>query len=411
MKKKIIYISSILILIILLSLFFYLYFFRVKEVVYYWRTSDIEKGDVSLIVTATGIVSADTTVAIGTQVTGILSKLYVDFNSIVKKNQIIAQIDTNILHATKEEIQASFERAKIQLDSYTRDFERQKNLKNSNVISQVDYDIALTNYETAKSNLKAVKAQLDKAIINLHYATIRSPINGFVISRNLDQGQTVIASFNTPTLFTVVNNLKKMQVQANVSEADIGDVKIGQDVDFTVDAFPNKIFKGHVQQIRLQPVILQNVVNYVVIIDAANPNLILIPGLTASINIKIKHQSNVFKVSANALSFIPPKEYFENNFNMSDSLKNRWLKKIDFAYNKTFSIDSLISYLWVKNGNEIYPVAILKGLSDGIYTEIKGNIKVGQEVVTGINHSEASTDKSTKQNPFLPKFPNRSRKI
>lgn len=408
MKKKALWVSLIIILLVILSVL-YKYYSGNKNNGYYWRTSVIERGDVSLLVTATGLVSADTTVAIGTQVSGILSKLFVDFNSVVKKGQIIAQIDTTILHATKEDAEAVFERAQAQLDEYSREFARQKSLLASQSISQAEYDLALTNYETGRSTVKSMKAQLERAIINLHYATIRSPISGVVISKNMDEGQTVIASFNSPTLFTIVNNLKKMQVQANVSEADIGQVKIGQEVDFSVDAYPDEVFTGYVKQIRLQPVIIQNVVNYIVIISTSNPELKLLPGLTANINIKIERQSNVLKVPANALSFTPPNEYLENAKLFPDSIKKKWVQIIEFNSQKVLAKEKQICYVWVKKGEDIYPIEIIKKLSDGIYTAVVGNIKEGMEVVTGINHSEASTGNSS-QNPFMPKFPTRNKK-
>jgi HlyD family secretion protein len=410
MKKKVILISSGLILLISIIIFIS-YYFGNKKTVYYWRTSPVEKGDISLIVTATGLVSADTTVAIGTQVSGILSKLFVDFNSRVKKGQIIAQIDTTVLHTTKEEAQAAYEKTQALLDESNWEFERQKSLFDKQAIPKADYDISFTNLKSAKANVKSMKAQLERAIINLHYATIRSPINGIVISRNLDQGQTVIASFNTPTLFTIVNDLKKMQIQANVSEADIGEVKIGQDVDFIVDAYPNDVFTGHVQQIRLQPAVIQNVVNYTVIIDAANPNLKLMPGLTANISIKIKNQSQVLKVPANALSFMPPDEYIASDVFVSDSAVKKWRRNTEYSNQKIISPKKSISYIWVKKGGDIYPVEIKKGLSDGIFTEIEGSIKENDDVVTGINHSDAATKASTKQNPFIPKFPSRGRRM
>lgn len=411
MKRKVVIISVSIILTICIVGVLYNYFFSKKATVYNWRSSIIEKGEISLIVTATGIISADTTVAIGTQVTGVLSKLFVDFNSKVKKGQIIAQIDTTILHAARIDAEANFERAQAQFNGYNRDFDRQKKLFESKIISQSDYDLSLTNYETSLSNVKSFKAQLERAIINLRNATIRSPINGIVISRNLDEGQTVIASFNTPTLFTIVNSLKTMQVQANVSEADIGEVKVGQGVDFTVDAYPNDVFTGHIQQIRLQPITVQNVVNYIVVIDAINSNLKLMPGLTANININVNQRSNVFKVPANAISFIPPIEYINDNLNLPDSIKKIWLSQTDNKLSAAMVKKDDANYLWVINGIDIYPVKIKKGLSDGILTEVDGNVKVGQKVVTGINHSASPKDEKKADNPFLPKFPSRNRRL
>jgi HlyD family secretion protein len=411
MKHKIIWAVLMVVSIPAVGWLLYGYFSGNRSTDYFWRTTTIEKGDVSLMVTSTGLVSADTTVEIGTQVSGILSKLYVDYNSRVRKGQIIALIDTTILYANKVDAEAVFERAQAQLSGFKKDLDRQKNLINGQIIPQMEYDVALTNYEVARATVKSMKAQLDRAIINLRYATIKSPINGIVIARNMDVGQTVISNFSSPTLFTIVNNLSKMQVQANVAEADIGEIKMGQDVEFTVDAYPNEIFIGHVQQIRLQPVNIQNVVNYTVIIDADNADLKLMPGLTANINIKIKHRSDIFKVLANALSFMPPYEYIEKNTLFSDAEKKIWYDKIVLMSRKLISEQDSISFIWLKKTDGIYPVKIVKGISDGVFTEIKGPLKEGEQVVTGINQSASSETNANSKNPFMPKMPSRNRRM
>jgi len=411
MRRKISWVILVLISVPSVGWMIYGLFSGKKTDDYHWRTTLIEKGDVSLQVTATGLVSADTTVEIGTQVSGILSKLYVDYNSKVRKGQIIALIDTTILYANKVDAEAVFERAQAQLSGYKKDLDRQKNLINGQVIPQMEYDLALTNYEVAKSTVKSMKAQLDRASINLRYATIKSPITGIVIARNMDVGQTVISNFSSPTLFTIVNNLSKMQVEANVAEADIGEIKIGQEVEFTVDAYPNEVFTGHVQQIRLQPVIIQNVVNYTVIIDADNKALKLMPGLTANINVKIKHRTQVFKVLANALSFFPPYEYIEKNTLFSDSIKKIWYERIVLNSGKLIANQDSISFIWVKGMNGIYPLEIVKGISDGVFTEIRGNIEEGSQVVTGINQSATPDENVGSKNPFMPKMPTRNRRM
>lgn len=411
MRRKLSWVILIFISVPSIGWMIYGYFSGKKTEDYHWRTTFIEKGDVSLQVTATGLVSADTTVEIGTQVSGILSKLYVDYNSKVRKGQIIALIDTTILYANKVDAEAVFERAQAQLSGFKKDLDRQKNLINGQVISQMEYDLAHTNYEVAKSTVKSMKAQLDRAIINLRYATIKSPITGIVIARNMDVGQTVISNFSSPTLFTIVNNLSQMQVQANVAEADIGEIKIGQEVEFTVDAYPNEVFIGHVQQIRLQPVIIQNVVNYTVIIDADNKALKLMPGLTANINVKIKHRNQVFKVLANALSFYPPYEYIEKNTLFSDSVKKIWYNKIVLNSGKITANQDSISFIWVKGKDGIYPLEIVKGISDGVFTEIKGQLEEGQQVVTGINQSATPDKNAGSKNPFMPKMPTRNRRM
>lgn len=409
MRNKII-IISISLLVIAAGIYYY-YNSKNKVPVFFWRIATVEKGDLNVIVTATGNLSADTSVDVGTQVSGILVKRYVDFNSKVKKGQLIALVDTTILYATAKDAKAAKEKAHSLLNEYKREFDRAKNLFNDKVSPQADYDLAITNYETAKSTLISAEAQLYKAEVNLHYAKIKAPINGVVIARNIDEGQTVIASFNTPTLFTIANNLAKMQVQADVGEADIGQVKVGQDVNFTVDAYPDEVFTGVVQQVRLQPVIIQNVVNYVVIVNAANPQLKLIPGLTANVNILVQERKGILKVPSNAISFVPPKEYLEDSSTqLPDSVKQKWEQKIIQGNQKIIrkDIDPTMVYIWVKKNNAVFPKRVKKGFSDGVYTEIVGDIKKGEEVAIGVNKSPASNSnqKSTgTQNPFMPKFP------
>jgi HlyD family secretion protein len=409
MIKRIIIISISLLLIAAGA--YYFYNSRNKPAVFFWRIASVEKGDLNVIVTATGNLSADTSVDVGTQVTGVIVKRYVDFNSKVKKGQLIALVDTTTLYAIKKDAKAAMERAQSMLNEYKREFDRSKKLFGNKVSPQVDYDQAITNYQTAKSTLTSAEAQLYKAEVNLRYAKIKAPISGVVIARNIDEGQTVIASFNTPTLFTIVNDLSKMQVQADVGEADIGQVKVGQKVNFTVDAYPDDVFTGIVQQVRLQPVIIQNVVNYVVIVNASNPEKKLIPGLTANVNILVQELKGVLKVPSNAITFVPPKEYLEDpNTQLPDSIKKKWKQKIIQTSQKIIrtGIDPTIVYVWVKKNNDIFPKRVKKGFSDGIFTEIVGDIKEGDEVAIGVNKSQASNSNQQStgiQNPFMPKFP------
>ncbi|MCX6288074.1 MAG: efflux RND transporter periplasmic adaptor subunit [Bacteroidetes bacterium] len=278
-----------------------------------FRTGKVEKGDLQVVVTATGILSADTTVAVGTQVSGIITKIFVDFNSVVRKGQRIAVLDTTFLAASVEDARSSLFRAQVQTRLTKRNFERNKTLFDEKVIAQADYDQSLSDYETAQANERSVKSALDRANINLRYATIIAPVSGVVISRNVDIGQTVASSFSTPTLFSIANDLTKMQLQASIDEADIGKIKVGQDVSFRVDAYIDQIFSGTVRQVRLQPVTLQNVVNYTVVIDVPNPEKKLMPGMTANLTVKIQEALNVFKAPSAALRFWPPQEYFDKH--------------------------------------------------------------------------------------------------
>ncbi len=362
-----------------------------------WKTFKTEKGNIQIEVTATGSVNPLTTVQVGTQVSGTISRLYADFNSVVKKGQVIALIDTVLLSATKHEAEAAYTRAKIQLNQSKTEFDRMKKLYEGEAVSKSEYDLAVTNYESAQSQLASARSQLERAKINVRYATIHAPINGTVISRNVDLGQTVIASFNTPTLFTIANDLTKMQVYANIDEADIGQVKVGQTATFTVDAFPNDKFTGFVKQIRLQPNTIQNVVTYTVIIDVANPDLKLMPGLTANIYVNVKERKNTLKIPASALRFFPPPDYLDKQDHLNDSL-NSLSKQIAEAKKEKTEV----SLVWVKRGDEIIPKKITTGISDGNFLEVKEGIAENDEVITGIE-KDPDNKKQTK-NPFMPSF-------
>jgi HlyD family secretion protein len=408
MKKKIIIIISVIAILLLLT-WLLINFSGAKTNVYYWRSVSVEKGDVNVLVTATGSMAADTSVDVGVQVSGIVAKIKVDFNAIVKKGQVIAVLDTTLYYAAKLDATAALQRAQVAVDQAKREFDRSKNLFDNKVAAQADYDQALTAYQTAQANLISAQAQLNRAIINLRYCTITAPISGMVIARNVQVGNMVIASFNSPVLFTIAYDLKKMQVQANVDEADIGLVKVGQQTKFTVDAYPNDVFTGVVTQIRHQPLMLQNVVNYVVIIEVPNPDLKLMPGLTANSNIFIQERKNVLKTPTNAFTFVPPVEYIQEAKLLPDSVKKSWIQKLrqSSELKKQQIVESNVTsgYLWIKKGMDIFPIQVTKGLNDGSFTEISGDIHEGDEVVTGINHSPAAADAKTSKSPFMPSFP------
>ncbi|MEI8004675.1 MAG: efflux RND transporter periplasmic adaptor subunit [Bacteroidota bacterium] len=311
MKKT--YWIILVIVIIALAVGAYFIFGKKSEKIIEFRSGKIERGDLQVLVTATGILSADTTVAVGTQVSGIITKINVDFNSVVRKGQIIAVLDTTFLAASVEDARSSLMRNQVQTRLTKRNFERNKTLIEEKVIAQSDFDQSQTDYETAQANERSAKSALDRALINLRYATIVAPVSGVVISRNVDIGQTVASSFSTPTLFSIANDLTKMQLQASIDEADIGKIKVGQDVTFKVDAYMDQSFGGVVRQIRLQPTTVQNVVNYTVVIDVPNPDKKLMPGMTANLTIKTQEALNVFKTPSAALRFWPPQEYFDKH--------------------------------------------------------------------------------------------------
>ena len=408
MKK---YLTYTILAILALTIIFYIskHFSKSKKAEIYWRTVPIERGDVDLLVTSTGAMAADTSVDIGAQVNGIVAKITVDFNSLVKKDQVIAVLDTTLYYAALVDAKAALQRAEFAKQEAQREFDRSKNLLDNKVAAQSDYDLALTNLQTALGNCVSAKAQLDRAEINLKYCTIRSPIKGMVIARDVQVGNMVIASFNSPVLFTIAYDLTKMQVQANVDESDIGQIKIGQTARFTVSAYPNDIFVGRVTQIRHQPISVQNVVNYTVIIEVENPDFKLMPGLTANANIMIDQRKNVLKIPTSAFNFTPTEDYILHHPNLPDSTRQYWLKqfKMTAALKKHQIAESTIlpSYLWIKSGSDVYPVKVNRGLNDGTYTEISGDIKEGYEVATGINHNAGPEASQVSSSPFMPKFP------
>jgi HlyD family secretion protein len=309
MKKKIIYSSvGTLVLIVLV----YFLFFSGSKQKYDFRFDKVSQGDVNVYVTATGTVNPVTSIDVGTQVSGIITKLYADYNSVVRKGQVIAQIDTTFLVQSVRDAQATLDKAKAQAADSKRTLDRTKALFDRQLSSQADLDVATTANETNAATLISAQASLDRAKINLQYATIYAPIDGVVINRAVNIGQTVAASLSSPTLYTIGNDLRKMQVQTTVDETDIGRVSIGQPGTFTVDAYPDDKFSGTVSQIRLAATNVSNVVNYIVIIDVDNNELKLMPGMTANVKLLVGNSMNVLRVSNVALRFQPPAELIDS---------------------------------------------------------------------------------------------------
>ena len=369
-----------------------------------WKTAKIDTGNVSVNITATGSLNAVTTVQVGAQVSGIVSKLFADFNTVVKKGQIVATLDTTLLFASMRDAAASVEKAKVQVELTKQQFIRADTLFREKVAAKADYDLAYSNYKQAKADLLSKMATLDHEKTNLRYATIKAPINGTVISRNVDVGQTVISSFNAPTLFTIANDLTQMQVLANVDEADIGQVKVGQETVFTVDAYPYEVFRGSVAQVRLQPVIVQNVNNYIVVINVANPDLKLLPGLTANITLKVNEHRHIIKVSVNAIHFMPPDEYLKT-LKLPDSVMEN-IQSMKIASNE-IPRPGDVCYVWIKNGTVLQPKQVTVGLFDGTFIEVSGDIKRGEDIVTGGGTGSSQPASTTANNPFMPKMPSR----
>lgn len=315
-------------------------------------------------VTATGTIEAVTSVTVGTQVSGIVNKLYVDYNSQVKKGQVIAELDKTNLLSELNTAKANLASAQSSLNYQAANMERYKTLYKKGLVSADEYENALLTYRQAKEQVASSKENVQRAQTNLGYATITSPIDGTVISKSVEEGQTVAASFNTPELFTIAKDLTNMQVVANVDEADIGGVKEGDRVTFTVDAYPDDTFEGTVKQVRLEATTTNNVVTYEVVISAPNADLKLKPGLTANVTIYTQERSGVLAVANKALRFTPTKETVGKDMKIVDCKgKNK---------------------VWTLNGNTLTAHPVTIGQSDGINTEITKGLKQGEKIVTEI---------------------------
>jgi HlyD family secretion protein len=352
-----------------------------------YKTDKIIRGDIENGVTATGTVNAVKTVLVGTQVSGTIKQIYVDFNSPIKRGQLLARIDPTSFEAQVAQAkanlsvaQANLEKAQASLMDAERTAKRYKELFDKELIAQSDLDTADVNVETAKAQVSASKAQISQAEAalkltetNLEYTKILSPIDGIVISKNVDVGQTVAASFQTPTLFTIAQDLTRMQIDTNVDEADIGQVSVGQDVKFTVDAYPDVGFNGKVWQVRNAPITVQNVVTYDVVVQVSNPELKLKPGMTTNVSIVTARKSNVLEVPNGALKFFPRE-------------KNTAGDRSQNAPNLTQNASNTRkgSGVWVLEKGVPKRVAVSIGMSDESYSELlSGNLAEGQEVIVG----------------------------
>jgi len=365
-----------------------------------YLTTKVTRGDLNVTITSTGILNPDSNIAVGTQVSGIISKIFVDFNYKVKKHELLALIDTTPLKEAENDARASVEKANAQVFQTKKAFDRVKILLEGKAAAQVDYDVAESNYKTALADRLSAMAQYSKTKTNFGYAYIRAPIAGTVVSRNVDIGQTVAASFTTPTLFMIANDLKKMQVQAAVDETDIGQVVLGQDVVFLVDAYPNRKFTGKVTQIRLQPTVTNNVVNYAVIIQVPNPDLKLMPGMTANITFQVESHKNVLIIPSKALNFNPSTA--EKTGKPDQSKPNNSQKPMKPKIPKD-SAARKHGTVWVVSGDSLKRVKVTVGLTNGMQTEVTGDINEGDQVVTDIS-SAGNPDAATVKSPFAPTF-------
>lgn len=367
---------------------------------YYIETATAARGDVSNSVTATGSIEPVTQVEVGTQVSGIIDKLYADYNSVVTKGQLIAEMDKVTLQSELTSQQATYDGAKAEYEYQQKNYLRNQALHEKQLISDTEFEESTYNYAKAKSAYESSEANLAKAKRNLAYATITSPIDGVVISRAVEEGQTVAAGFETPTLFTIAADLTQMQVIADVDEADIGGVKEGQRVEFTVDAYPNDTFEGTVTQVRLEATEESNVITYEVVISAHNPDLKLKPGLTANVTIYIAERRDVVNIPVKALRFVPdppsskaqaPEQATQPQAPANDSLRT----------------------VWVQEGQEWKPRQVKVGMDNGVNVEICSGLNEGEVVAvdrkSNTGMTEAQLSGNQEESPFMPKPPGKKK--
>ena len=368
------------------------------------RTHVVGTYTVENTVTATGTLEPVETVEVGTQVSGKVVKIYVDFNSVVKKGDLLAELDKLTLNESMSRAQANLTSSESQLKYAKLTFERTKQLYEANAATLADFEAAQNTYTQAQMSMKNAQAQYDQARVDLGYADIYSPIDGVVLDRAVEVGQTVAASFSTPTLFTLANDLTRMQVEANVDEADIGQVKVDQRVTFTVDAYPEDVFNGKVNQIRMKPTTTSNVVTYTVIIDAPNPEQKLFPGMTASVTIVTEEQTGL-AAPAEAFNFTPSEQV------MKELMKNA--ERPDFPEGDVRPSRPVFNerptMVWVKNGSNIMPRPVKTGMSDGAYKIIESGVNAGDSIVLSAQFVVKEAVKKTGDNPFMPGPPGRNR--
>ena len=372
-----------------------------------YETAVVTRGEISESITATGTIEPVTEVEVGTQVSGIIDKIYADYNSVVTKGQLIAEMDRVTLQSEVASQRAAYNGAKAEYEYQQKNYERNRGLHEKQLISDTDYEQSVYNYEKAKSNYESSQASLAKAERNLSYATITSPIDGVVINRAVEEGQTVASGFETPTLFTIAADLTQMQVVADVDEADIGGVEEGQRVSFTVDAYPNDTFEGTVTQIRLGEdsstssgsSTSSTVVTYEVVISAPNPDLKLKPRLTANVTIYTLDRKDVLSVPARALRFTPERPLIGENDIVKDCESPH--------------------KLWTREGNTFTAHPVTVGISNGINTEIISGINEGATIVTeatigqmpgGGSAADMQQAASGERSPFMPGPPGSNKK-
>lgn len=384
--KKIIIIAGVIL--ILLAAWYFFFGVR-KEEKMILETAPVEKGHIAEIITSTGTIQPVDTVDVGTQVSGIIKNIYTDYNAQVTEGQLLAELDPTLMQATVDQIKGQLAQAESNLNYQKINYNRQKELFNVGAISQAAYDLVTNSFETAQASVNSIKAQLRSAQQNLSFTKIYSPINGVVLNRSVSVGQTVAASFNTPTLFSLAKDITKMQVQAKVDEADIGDVKTGDRVTFTVDTYIDQTFEGKVAEIRLQPTTSSNVVTYTTIIETSNEDMKLKPGMTATVTIYTKEANDALTIPVNALKFniepgqIGPEYQLVSNKGTDSATTNG-------------------TTVWLLKGHKLIQQPIRTAINDNTKVQVTSGLNIRDTVVIGITTATATAAAGSSTNPFLP---------
>lgn len=397
--------NSIIVLVAAIVVFFgYKYFTTEKKASIAVQTVKLSKQNVTTSVTATGTVEPVDQVDVGTQVSGIINHIYADYNSPVKKGQLLAELDKTNLQESVNNALAQYNASLNELNYYQQNYNRQNNMYKSGVISKADYEQAAYQVKNSQQTVSQRKTALAQARTNVSYANIYAPIDGIILSREVEEGQTVAATMTTPTLFTIAKDITKMQVEANVDEADIGGVEVGQRVSFTVDAYPQEEFSGRVRQVRLSATTESNVVTYTVIIDADNPEQKLKPGLTATITIFTQELKDIDTVPASAIAFSPDTETLQKYY-QQNQIKAK-IPEIKTGKNKE-------KYIWIKNNDgSLSQKQITIGINDGINIQVVSGLTGSEQIVTSLEEQTEPVAKSESDgsSPFMPKRPNNNNK-
>jgi HlyD family secretion protein len=365
-----------------------------------YQTVQVARGDLTQVVTATGQLNPVTNVTVGCQVSGRIAKLYVDYNSPVTNGQLVAQIDPLTYQANMHQAEGDFANSEAALELAKINATRSEELFQAKLIPHSDYDQAMANLHQAAATVQVKQAAVEKAQVDLQYCNIYSPVDGMVISRSVDVGQTVAASLNAPTLFVIANDLTKMQIDANVAEADVGGVEVSQNVDFTVDAFPNRTFHGAVVQVRNSPITVQNVVTYDTVIGVNNPDLKLKPGMTANVSIVIAERSDVLRIPNSALRFRPPEAATNAAPQVAGGAPRSGARPGGSSGQRSKGEHRPTRTIYVLKDEKLQPVQVKTGITDGIFTEITDGLSEKDKVVTSATFKSGGGASAQASNPF-----------